>query len=189
MRFLRKRLRPRLLLVYAAAVALLWSARPTPLSIAVGFVPIAAGTALRIWATGYLHKNDALTISGPYAFLRHPLYLGTLLVATGFAAMAASAPAAIVFAGFLAGYFAYYLPYKERIECARLESLYGDAFRRYALAVPALAPRIHTYRPLGAEATASPPWTAARFADNHELGTAGAVAAGVLLMAGRWALA
>jgi protein-S-isoprenylcysteine O-methyltransferase Ste14 len=189
MRFLRKRLRPRLLVVYAAAVALLWSARPTPTSIAVGLLPIAAGTALRIWATGYLHKNDALTVSGPYAFLRHPLYLGTLLVTTGFALMAASLPATLVFAAFLAGYFAYYLPYKERIECARLEALYGDAFRRYAVAVPALAPRIHAYRPLGTEATASPPWTPERFADNNELGTALAVAAGVLLMVGRWALA
>jgi protein-S-isoprenylcysteine O-methyltransferase Ste14 len=189
MRFLRKRLRPRLLLVYAAAAALLWSARPSPLSIALGLGPIAAGVGLRIWATGYLHKNDALTVAGPYAFLRHPLYLGTLLVATGFAVMAASPPAAIVYGGFLVGYFAYYLPYKERIECARLEALYGDAFRRYATAVPALAPRVHAYRPLGAEGTARAPWTAARFADNHELGTALAVAAGVALLAGRWALA
>jgi protein-S-isoprenylcysteine O-methyltransferase Ste14 len=189
MRFLRKRLRPRLLVVYAAGGALLWSARPTPLSIALGSLPIAGGVALRIWATGYLHKNDALTVSGPYAFLRHPLYLGTLLVAAGFAAMAASAPAAIVFAGFLVGYFAYYLPYKERIECARLEALYGDAFRRYAVAVPALAPRIHPYRPLAGEATASPAWARTRFADNHEFGTAAAVSAGVLLMLGRWAIA
>jgi protein-S-isoprenylcysteine O-methyltransferase Ste14 len=189
MRSLRRRLRPRLLLVYAAAGALLWSARPTPLSIGLGLLPIALGVALRIWATGYLHKNDALTVAGPYAFLRHPLYLGTLLVAAGFAAMAASAPAAIVFAGFLVGYFGYYLPYKERIECARLEALYGDAFRRYAVAVPALAPRVYAYRPLGAECTASPPWTLARFADNHELGTALAVGAGVLLMLFRWALA
>jgi protein-S-isoprenylcysteine O-methyltransferase Ste14 len=188
-RFLQKRLRPRLLVVYAATAALIWSARPSPLSIAVGLVPIAAGIALRIWATGYLHKNDALTIAGPYAFLRHPLYLGTLLVATGFTVMAASLPAAIVFAGFLVGYFAYYLPYKERIECARLEALYGDAFRRYSVAVPALAPRVHPYRPLGGEATATPPWSVARFADNHELGTAAAVVAGVLLVAGRWALA
>ena len=88
LRFLRKRLRPRLLVVYALAIAAVFLSRPTPLSLLLGPIPIAAGEALRLWATGYLHKNDALTIAGPYAYLRHPLYLGTLLIAAGFLIMA-----------------------------------------------------------------------------------------------------
>lgn len=182
----RKRLRPRQLAVYAAAAAILLTSHPTPLSIAIGLAPIVAGVALRIWATGYLHKNDALTVSGPYAYLRHPLYLGTLLIGTGFAWMAASPAALGLWAGFLGAYFLYYLPYKERIECARLESLYGDAFRRYSTAVPALVPRLHAYHPLAGEGDATLLWNRARFADNHELGMAVGIAGGVAALVALW---
>ena len=88
---------------------------------------------------------------------------------------------------FVLGYFVYYMPYKERIETARLESRYGDAFRRFSLAVPSLLPRLHAYVPLAADG-ASPPQFSVRFRDNHELATAVTVLAVVLLLAGRWAL-
>ena len=149
MRALRKRLQPRLLPMYALAFAMLWLARPTPQSLLLGAVPIALGESLRLWATGHLLKNDALTVTGPYAYLRHPLYLGTLLIAIGFAAIAATPAAGWLLGAFVLGYFGYYVPYKDRIEGARLESLYGDAFRRYAVAVPRLLPRFQLVRAPG----------------------------------------
>ena len=103
---------------------------------------IALGEGLRIWATGHLFKNDALTVEGPYAYLRHPLYLGTLLIACGFGVMARGGLTLALLGVFLVSYFGYYMPYKNRIESARLEALYGDAFRRYATAVPSLLPRL-----------------------------------------------
>lgn len=181
----RKRFKPRLLIVYAAAIAALWASQPTALSIALGLVPIAVGAGLRIWATGYLHKTESLTVAGPYAYLRHPLYAGTLLIATGFAIMAATPLAAAVLGVFLLTYFAYYMPYKNRIEGARLESLFGDAFRRYAVAVPRLVPRVHPYTPLGGDASGSVVWRSERFADNNETGTTLAVCLGVLAMVAR----
>lgn len=184
----RKHLKPRLLLVYAAALAGLWIARPTLGSIALGLVPIAIGEGLRLWATGHLHKNDALTVSGAYAYVRHPLYLGTLLIAAGFLAMAHSGLALALFAGVALVFFGYYMPYKDRIEGARLESLYGDAFRRYAVAVPRLIPRFHAYVPLGASADTTQGWRQVRFADNNETGTALVVGLGVLAMLARWAI-
>jgi protein-S-isoprenylcysteine O-methyltransferase Ste14 len=186
LRFVRKRLRPRLLAVYALAIAAVFLSQPTPVSLAIGAIPIALGEALRLWATGYLHKNDALTIVGPYAYLRHPLYLGTLLIGTGFLIMAWSPIALGVAALFVLVYFGYYMPYKDRIESARLESLYGDAFRRYAAAVPRLVPRLHPYRPLPAERASETTWRRVRFADNNETGTAVVVAVGVLCMVVRW---
>jgi protein-S-isoprenylcysteine O-methyltransferase Ste14 len=188
-RFVRKRLRPRLLAVYALAAGIVLLAEPRPLTLALGALPVAAGVALRIWATGYLFKNDELTVAGPYAYLRHPLYLGTLLIATGFAIAAASALTWALFAIFLVGYFGYYMPYKDRIEAARLEELYGDAFCRYAVAVPRLLPRLHAYRPLAGDGSGTVRWTPQRFADNHELGTAMVAAAGLAVIAARWALA
>lgn len=188
MRSLRRRLKPRLLAVYALAVGLLWLAEPTPTALALGGVPIALGEGLRLWATGYLHKNDALTVAGPYAFVRHPLYLGTLLIATGFALMAWRLWASALYGIFLVAFAVYYLPYKNRIESARLEAAYGDSFRRYAAAVPALVPRPTPYRPLAGERAATPHFSPERFRDNHEVATALAVSCGVVGMVARWAL-
>jgi protein-S-isoprenylcysteine O-methyltransferase Ste14 len=186
---LRKRLRPRLLGLYVLAGLALWYASPTGTSIALGLVPIAVGEAIRLWATGHLHKNDALTVTGVYAYVRHPLYLGTLLISAGFLAMANSALAlgALVFLALF--FFGYYLPYKDRIESARLESLYGDEFRRYSAAVPRLIPRLRPYVALGATPEKLPTWRMARFADNNELGTAAVVGLGVIAMVVRWQLA
>ena len=188
MSFVKKRLRPRLLAVYGIAAGALWLSQPTPTSIAAGALPIALGETLRLWATGHLHKNDSLTVTGPYAYLRHPLYLGTLLIGVGFLIMAWSSVAVVLAAVFALGYFGYYMPYKDRIESARLESLYGDAYRRYAAAVPRLIPRLHAYAPLSAERPRETSWRGGRFADNNETGTAAAVVVGVLCMVARWSL-
>jgi protein-S-isoprenylcysteine O-methyltransferase Ste14 len=185
---LRKRLRPRLLAIYALAGVALLFARPSLPSLIVGGLLIAAGEALRLWATGYLHKNDALTVTGAYAFVRHPLYLGTLLIGLGFLCMAQTWLALALGAVFAAFYFGYYLPYKDRIESARLEALYGDAFRRYRAAVPRLIPRLRPYVPLGGVPESAAGWRGVRFADNHEAGTAVAVGVGVVAMALRWGL-
>ena len=185
MRLIQKRLRPRLLVVYALAAALLYYSRPSGSSLVAGLIPIALGEGLRLWATTHLHKNDALTVSGPYAYLRNPLYLGTLLIGCGFAIVAATPLAYAVLAVFVLGYYAYYMPYKNRIEGARLEALYGDAFRRYAVAVPSLLPRLHPYVALGAE-SGSAPDAKERFLDNNEIGTAAVVGVGVLALVLRW---
>ncbi len=188
MRIPTKRLRPRLLAVYALVLVALWFARPTGSSILLGLVPIALGEGIRLWATGHLHKNDALTVTGVYAYVRHPLYLGTLLIAVGFLWMAHNGMALVLGAVFALFFFGYYMPYKNRIEGARLESLYGDEFRRYATAVPRLLPRLRAYRPLGGLPPGESSWRGVRFADNNETGTALAVALGVLAMLVRWQL-
>jgi protein-S-isoprenylcysteine O-methyltransferase Ste14 len=186
--FSRKRLRPRLLVIYAVVALMLWAARPSGTTLLLGFVAIAIGEGLRIWATGYLHKSESLTVAGPYAYLRHPLYAGTLLIATGFAVMAAAPGATLLLALFVAVYFVYYMPYKNRIEGARLEAAFGDAFRRYAVAVPRLVPRFYPYIPLGGDTTGVIHWQSDRFVDNNETGTALAVLFGALALTARWAL-
>ena len=186
MSFQKKRLRLRLLVVYLVAAALIWVARPTATSLILGLLPVVLGEGIRLRATGYLHKTDRLTVAGPYGFVRHPLYLGTLLISVGFAAMASTGAAYGLALAFGLIFFAYYLPYKNRIEGARLESLYGDEYRRYAAAVPRVIPRLYRYVPVGHEATAG--WTRARFSDNNEIGTALTVSVGVVAMWVRWAV-
>ena len=64
-----------------AAFALL--SQPTWGSMALGMPVSAIGLGLRAWAAGHLAKNERLATSGPYAYTRNPLYLGTVLVAAG----------------------------------------------------------------------------------------------------------
>jgi protein-S-isoprenylcysteine O-methyltransferase Ste14 len=120
-----------------------WSA-PTARSLAWGAPISVAGLLLRGWAAGHLAKNQRLAMSGPYAFTRNPLYLGTLSVAAGLA-VASREPA-------LAGLFAVafglvYLPAIE-LEEQHLRELFPE-YAGYARRVPRLGARIPSER--GAE--------------------------------------
>src|SRR5205807_3637577 len=77
--------KPRFAVVYpfAVATAVLGSCDESSLRNGIGY--IIAGLMIRLWSNGYAIKNDKLTTSGPYAFVRNPLYLGTFLIALGFA--------------------------------------------------------------------------------------------------------
>lgn len=182
--FRRKTLSPRLWPVYGLVATLFWLAEPTPHGFAVGLLLIIAGESLRVWGAGHLVKNDVLTVSGPYAFVRNPLYTGTLLIGTGFA-LAAGGPARwVILPVGMALFFLYYFPYKERIESARLERMYGEPYARYRAAVPALMPAIVPWRPSGkGEAAVGAVWSAARFDENDESGTLLAVVLGTVALA------
>jgi protein-S-isoprenylcysteine O-methyltransferase Ste14 len=186
----RKLQRARLLPVYLVALALLLVADPSPWSLALGAALVSGGLALRAWGAGHLVKTDRLIVTGPYAHLRHPLYAGALLVAAGLAA--AAGPPGLVLLGLVVIplFFLYYLPYKERIESARLEGRYGEAYAAYRRAVPALWPAATAWRPGAAEqgAGADARWSRARYLANHEHGTLAASLAGLALIAARAAL-
>lgn len=183
--FRRKTLRPRLLPVYLLGGLLFWLATPTPAGFVLGVALVAGGEALRVWGAGHLVKNDVLTVTGPYAHVRNPLYTGTLLVGAGFC-LAAGGPAALVVLplGTLL-FFVYYFPYKERIESARLERLYGAPYTLYRASVPALVPALAAWSPPAPASGAGSGWSLDRFRENDEDGTLLAVTLGVLALAVR----
>ncbi len=86
---------------FVSALAALWLAQPTPRSLTLGAVIAAAGELLRIWAAGHLEKGREVTASGPYRWTRHPLYLGSTIIAIGFAVAAANVTTAILVAVYL----------------------------------------------------------------------------------------
>jgi len=188
-----KNLRLRFLPFIALGIVLLALRPARPEDFVLGLPPILLGTALRGWAAGHLVKTDVLTTSGPYAHLRHPLYLGSLLIGSGFALLVGGRTSLVVLA-FAWSWFAWrYFPRKDRVECARLAVLYGDAFRRYREAVPGLWPRLRPWRAAGAAAgataaarSASPPgWSLDRYSENNELGTLLAVTVTLAAFVGR----
>jgi protein-S-isoprenylcysteine O-methyltransferase Ste14 len=188
--FRRKNLRPRLLPLYALGALCLWLAEPTGAGLAAGALLAAAGAGVRAWGAGHLVKTERFAVAGPYAHLRHPLYAGTLLVTLGLGAAAGPRALALVAALFVPFFLLYYLPYKDRIEGARLERRYGDAYAAWRHAVPALWPRLAPWRPGSGGAGGPPPrWSAARFHANHEGGALLAIAAAWALLALRGTVA
>jgi protein-S-isoprenylcysteine O-methyltransferase Ste14 len=108
------------------AVAL-WLARPTPRALALGAAIAIAGEIVRIWAAGHLEKGREVTSSGPYAFTRHPLYLGSTLIGIGLAIGAASAIVALI----VALYLIVTLTAAIRTEEAHLTEKFGPAYPDY----------------------------------------------------------
>ena len=82
--------RIRVPLGFVLAVFYFWLARPTWRSMVVGLIGIVPGLLLRALASGHVRKNESLATSGPYGYTRNPLYLGSLLIAVGFAIAARS---------------------------------------------------------------------------------------------------
>lgn len=82
--------RIRVPLGFAFAALYLWLARPTPFSIALGGALAIPGIIVRALASGHVQKNEQLATGGPYAYTRNPLYLGSLIIAAGFAVAARS---------------------------------------------------------------------------------------------------
>jgi protein-S-isoprenylcysteine O-methyltransferase Ste14 len=121
---------------FVMAAAFLWLSQPTWTSLAAGLPVSLLGLALRAWAAGNLQKNLALTRSGPYAHVRNPLYIGTLLAAAGFAIASRRWELALLFAIVFA---LVYLPVVE-LEEQHLRKLFPD-YEDYARQVPKLIPR------------------------------------------------
>ena len=96
------------------------------------------GLLLRGYAAGHLRKHKQLAISGPYAYTRNPLYLGSVLLAAGFSVASHSWISTLL----LAAYIAIFYPVVIRREQAELKTLYGAAFEQYASQVPAFWPRL-----------------------------------------------
>ena len=83
---------------FALVAAFAWFSHPAARPLAIGLPVSLIGLALRAWAAGHLAKNQALATSGPYAYTRNPLYLGTLLVAAGLVIASRSVGLGLLFA-------------------------------------------------------------------------------------------
>ncbi len=115
--------------------AFAWLSRPNGASMALGLPVSALGMLLRGWAAGHLAKNERLATSGPYAYLRNPLYVGTLLVALGIVIASRSLLLAFLFA---AVFVLVYLPVVE-LEEQHLRNIFPD-YARYAAQVRRFVP-------------------------------------------------
>lgn len=128
--------RIRVPLGFAFAALYLWRARPTWLWLAVGAGIAALGLVLRAVASGHVDKNEELASTGPYASVRNPLYLGSIIVAIGFAVAARDVVIALLI---VVLFVLIYVP-TIRSEEEYLRNRFTE-YEAYARAVPRLVPR------------------------------------------------
>jgi protein-S-isoprenylcysteine O-methyltransferase Ste14 len=129
----------------------LWRQAPHPAAIAWSLALVLPGLWLRGWAAGTVKKNRQLAITGPYAFTRNPLYLGSMLIAAGFALALLSWPVALVLA---LGFLIIYVPV-----IASEERFLRGAFAEYdaySRRVPRLLPRLTPAHPPQAQRPEEP---------------------------------
>ena len=129
--------RIRVPLGFLFAVLYFWLARPSWRSMALGAIGVVAGLLVRALASGHVRKNEALATSGPYAYTRNPLYLGSLLMVVGFCVAARSWWVGVAL---VVMFFAIYLPVIWDEE-AFLRRTFPE-YEEYARRVPRMLPRI-----------------------------------------------
>jgi protein-S-isoprenylcysteine O-methyltransferase Ste14 len=120
--------RRRVTLGFVVAVAAVLLADPTWASWRAGLIVAALGEGVRVWAAGHLEKSREVTRSGPYRWTRHPLYVGSSIVAAGVVIAAHSVTLALL----AAIYMVVTITAAIRTEEAFLRRTFGDTYDRYA---------------------------------------------------------
>ena len=140
MNFKNKRIlqRIRVPLGFLFAAVFLFFARPSPMSLATGGIIAVLGLLIRAWSSGHIRKNQELAVSGPYAFTRNPLYLGSFILGLGF-----TIASGVWWLGllFIALFLGIYLPVM-RVEAEDLKAIFGEQYLDYSRRVPLFFPRL-----------------------------------------------
>ena len=131
----------RFYLAWPAAILCFLAAKPTAVGFWVGVPITAIGEAFRIWSQGCIEKGTRLATSGPYAYLRNPLYFSNFLIGLGFVVMLSNL---WIFLLYLTGFF---ILYRGTIfdEEKFLASRYGAQFQKYCEKVPRFIPTLKPY--------------------------------------------
>jgi protein-S-isoprenylcysteine O-methyltransferase Ste14 len=159
--------RSRVPLGFAFAAAYFWFAHPTWTTLGVGFAIAALGVLIRALASGNIRKNSALATSGPYAYTRNPLYLGSIIIAVGFIVAARNPWLGL---GALAMFAFIYLPVITAEE-KYLRSAF-PSYDRYASEVPRFLPRLTAYREGDAAEDSSSQFSSALYLRHREYNAA-----------------
>ena len=102
----------------------------------VGTVIAAVGAAIRLWASGHVKKNKVLATDGPYAYVRHPLYVGNILLLVGFSVASGLWWSYLLMALLLWFYYPPAISYEDN----KLHTLFGEQWENWSRDIHALIP-------------------------------------------------
>jgi len=129
--------------VWLLVLPFLWFSAPTTTWWLAGAVLAAVGLVIRAWAAGTIRKDADLTTSGPYAYSRNPLYVGSFFVGLGVTGAGGHWVWPLVFLVFYVVVYGRTLAFEDEV----LTELFGDQFIEYKENVPAVIPRLTAYQP------------------------------------------
>jgi protein-S-isoprenylcysteine O-methyltransferase Ste14 len=127
MTLVRRVARLRVPIGFVSSVFVLWLAHPTWRTLAIGTLVASIGEAVRVWAAGHLEKGREVTTSGPYAFTRHPLYVGSSIIGVGLASASTSRSVGVL----IGSYLIVTLTAAIRTEEAHLTEKFGERYPEY----------------------------------------------------------
>ena len=134
--------RIRVPLGFIFAIVFMVFARPSVVTLAVGTGLAVIGLLIRAWASGHIRKARELAISGPYAYTRNPLYVGSFLMGVGFTVASGVWWLALLFGALFIGI---YLPVMN-FEKKDIRAIFGADYDEYAENVPMLIPRFSVWK-------------------------------------------
>jgi len=176
--------RSRVPLGFALGVAYLIFSQSTPRLLGAGAAIALLGLSVRAWAAGHLDKNRNLAVTGPYAYTRNPLYLGSLLMGLGFTVAGGSLALGIAFVALFA---LVYWPVMRREE-GHLRRRFGETYDRYADVVPLLLPTRFARRRTFSSGSSGEKFRWKRYKRNREYEAAAGYLAGIVFLALKMAL-
>ncbi len=118
--------------------------RPKEFLFYAGVPLILLGIAIRLWASGHVRKNKALATDGPYAYVRHPQYVGNITLGFGFALASGLWWGFPVFLGIVLLFY----PPAIRQEDKKLHEAFKEDWEKWSEKTRALIPRPTPYQPL-----------------------------------------
>ena len=120
--------------LFVLLVSLLGQPEQTLLYVGTGIA--AAGALIRLWASGHVMKNKELATDGPYAFVRHPLYVGNILLLVGFSMASSLWWSYVLMIALLLFYYPPTISYEDN----KLRDFFGDAWIEWSKTTKALIP-------------------------------------------------
>ncbi len=136
LRYRRDRYRQHFGILFVILVSALGD--PVATLLPVGMLLVVLGVAIRLWASGHIHKTRELAVDGPYAFVRHPLYVGNILLLCGFALASGLWWSALLLLVLFAGFYPPAIAREDRF----LEETFGETWRVWRSKTHALWPRL-----------------------------------------------
>jgi protein-S-isoprenylcysteine O-methyltransferase Ste14 len=130
--------RRRTLIVLLGVLALVPVSRPQPYLLGIGLLVATLAEAWRIWAAGTIHKTEELTTGGPYAFVRHPLYVGSFLHAVAYCFMSGRWESPLVVLPMFCLLYGAAVTTEEQM----LHKVFGERYAAYCRRVPRFIPRL-----------------------------------------------
>ena len=121
---------------FALILLFTWTASPEDFWIPYAIAAVAIGALIRAWAAGTVFKNEILATNGPYSIVRHPLYVGNILVIIGFNLLNNEPWAWMTTGAFLWFFYPTAIVYED----SKLEGIFGQPWRDWRARTPALIP-------------------------------------------------